>query len=103
MLRNLAIGAALAVLPCAAYAQTPASPLADSGDTSWLLASAALVLLMTLPDSAVLRRAGAAKNLLSVLLQIGAVDRDRLAAVDRARLLAGIRRARQRLALAGGR
>jgi Amt family ammonium transporter len=74
MLRKLAIGAALAVLPCAAFAQAPAALPADSGDTAWLLVSAALVLLMTLPGLALFYGGLVrAKNMLSVLLQIGAV------------------------------
>jgi Amt family ammonium transporter len=74
MHRKFAIGAALAALPCTAFAQAPAGPLADSGDTGWLLASAALVLLMTLPGLGLFYGGLVrAKNLLSVLLQIGAV------------------------------
>jgi len=74
MLRKLAIGAALAALPCAAFAQAPAALPADSGDTAWLLVSAALVLLMTLPGLALFYGGLVrAKNMLSVLLQIGAV------------------------------
>ena len=48
MLRKCAIAAAFAALPCTAFAQAPA-PAPDSGDTAWILASSALVLLMTLP------------------------------------------------------
>jgi Amt family ammonium transporter len=74
MLRTLAIGAAFAVLPAAASAQAPAAPLADTGDTSWILVSAALVLLMTLPGLGLFYGGLVrAKNVLSVLLQIGAV------------------------------
>jgi Amt family ammonium transporter len=74
MLRTLAIGAALAALPAAALAQAPTAPAADSGDTSWILASAALVLLMTLPGLGLFYGGLVrAKNVLSVLLQIGAV------------------------------
>jgi Amt family ammonium transporter len=74
MLRTFAIGAALAALPSAAFARTPLGPVADSGDTSWILASAALVLLMTLPGLGLFYGGLVrAKNLLSVLLQIGAV------------------------------
>src|SRR5688572_26119781 len=74
MLRTFAIGAALAALPTAAFAQAPAAPAADSGDTSWILASAALVLLMTLPGLGLFYGGLVrAKNVLSVLLQIGAV------------------------------
>jgi Amt family ammonium transporter len=73
MFRIIAI-AALAVLPSAAFAQAAAGPVADSGDTAWILASAALVLLMTLPGLGLFYGGLVrAKNLLSVLLQIGAV------------------------------
>ena len=55
-------------------AQAPAAPVADSGDTAWILASAALVLLMTLPGLGLFYGGLVrAKNVLSVLLQIGAV------------------------------
>jgi len=74
MLRKWAIGAALAALSCNAFAQTPATPVPDSGDTGWILASAALVLLMTLPGLGLFYGGLVrAKNVLSVLLQIGAV------------------------------
>ena len=74
MLRTIAIGAALAALPTAAAAQEFVPPAADSGDTSWILASAALVLLMTLPGLGLFYGGLVrAKNVLSVLLQIGAV------------------------------
>jgi Amt family ammonium transporter len=74
MLRTLAIAAAFAALPSAVYAQSPAAALADSGDTSWILVSAALVLLMTLPGLGLFYGGLVrAKNVLSVLLQIGAV------------------------------
>jgi len=73
MLRKSAIAGALAVLPTAAFAQVPAIPVADSGDTAWILASAALVLLMTLPGLGLFYGGLVrAKNVLSVLLQIGA-------------------------------
>jgi Amt family ammonium transporter len=74
MLRTFAIGAALAAVPSTAFAQAPAAPLAESGDTAWILASAALVLLMTLPGLGLFYGGLVrAKNVLSVLLQIGAV------------------------------
>jgi len=74
MLRKLAIAAALAALPGAALAQAPAAPTVDSGDTAWILASSALVLLMTLPGLGLFYGGLVrAKNVLSVLLQIGAV------------------------------
>ena len=65
--------AALAMLPGAAFAQDPAAA-ADSGDTAWILAATALVLLMTLPGLGLFYGGLVrAKNILSVLLQIGAV------------------------------
>jgi Amt family ammonium transporter len=74
MLRKIAFAAALAALPCAALAQDTAAPAADSGDTAWILASSALVLLMTLPGLGLFYGGLVrAKNVLSVLLQIGAV------------------------------
>ena len=74
MLRTLAIGAALVAAPSVAFAQTPTGPVAESGDTAWILASAALVLLMTLPGLGLFYGGLVrAKNVLSVLLQIGAV------------------------------
>jgi Amt family ammonium transporter len=74
MLRKLAVGAAFAALSSAAVAGVPAASPANSGDTSWILASAALVLLMTLPGLGLFYGGLVrAKNLLSVLLQIGAV------------------------------
>jgi Amt family ammonium transporter len=57
----------------AAAAQAP-GPAADSGDTGWILTASALVLLMTLPGLGLFYGGLVrAKNLLSVLLQIGAV------------------------------
>ncbi len=74
MFRKFAIGAALAAMPCPAFAQAPVASLPDSGDTGWILASAALVLLMTLPGLGLFYGGLVrAKNVLSVLLQIGAV------------------------------
>jgi Amt family ammonium transporter len=74
MLRKLAIATAFAALPAAAVAQAPAASPANSGDTAWILASSALVLLMTLPGLGLFYGGLVrAKNVLSVLLQIGAV------------------------------
>jgi Amt family ammonium transporter len=67
------IAAAVAALPAAAQAQG-AAPVADSGDTSWILVSAALVLLMALPGLGLFYGGLVrAKNFLSVLLQVAAV------------------------------
>jgi Amt family ammonium transporter len=74
MFRTFAIGAALAAAPSIAWAQAPSAPVAESGDTAWILVSAALVLLMTLPGLGLFYGGLVrAKNVLSVLLQIGAV------------------------------
>ena len=74
MLRKIAFAAAFAALPGAALAQVPAAPAVDSGDTAWILASSALVLLMTLPGLGLFYGGLVrAKNVLSVLLQLGAV------------------------------
>ena len=73
MRRKLAIAAAAAVAPSAAYAQDAAAA-SDPGDTSWILVSAALVLLMTLPGLGLFYGGLVrAKNFLSVLLQVAAV------------------------------
>ncbi len=72
MHRKLALAAAVAVTPCAAFAQDASA--ADSGDAGWILVSAALVLLMTLPGLGLFYGGLVrAKNFLSVLLQVGAV------------------------------
>src|SRR5690349_7524319 len=74
MLRKWAIAGAFAALPAAAFAQAPEVPVADSGDTAWILAASALVLLMTLPGLGLFYGGLVrAKNVLSVMLQIGAV------------------------------
>src|SRR5271166_2066003 len=41
-----------AAAPAAAAPATPAPPKIDSGDTAWMLASTALVLMMTIPGLA---------------------------------------------------
>jgi len=73
MFRRSVVVMALAAMPFAAHAQDPAIA-ADTGDTGWVLTAAALVLLMTLPGLGLFYGGLVrAKNLLSVLLQIGAV------------------------------
>lgn len=73
MLRRFATAGMLAALPSPAFAQEAAAA-ADSGDTGWILTASALVLLMTLPGLGLFYGGLVrAKNLLSVLLQIGAV------------------------------
>jgi len=67
---SIIAGAAVA-MPTAAYAQ---SASADSGDTAWILTSAALVLMMTLPGLGLFYGGLVrSKNFLSVLVQCGAV------------------------------
>jgi Amt family ammonium transporter len=76
-MRNLfAIPAALslALLPAVAAAQDGQIDVADSGDTAWILISAALVLMMTMPGLSLFYGGLVrAKNFLSVMLQCGAV------------------------------
>jgi Amt family ammonium transporter len=74
MLRKLGLAAAAALVPTTAFAQDVAGPASDSGDTAWILVSAALVLLMTLPGLGLFYGGLVrAKNWLSVLLQVAAV------------------------------
>ncbi|MHA6317369.1 ammonium transporter [Altererythrobacter sp. CAU 1778] len=57
-----------------AAAQVTQEVLSDGGDTAWVLVSSALVLLMTLPGLALFYGGLVrAKNVLSVMMQIGAV------------------------------
>jgi len=57
-----------------ALAQVPALPPSDTGDTGWIIAASALVLLMTLPGLALFYGGLVrAKNLLSVLLQCASI------------------------------
>src|SRR5690242_13511548 len=74
MIRKTAAALLLLALPFAAHAQDVTLAGPDSGDTAWILASVALVLLMTLPGLGLFYGGLVrAKNVLSVLLQIGAV------------------------------
>src|SRR5689334_2845189 len=70
------VPAALGLLLCPlfAHAQAAAPPVADTGDTAWLITATALVLFMTLPGLA-LFYAGLvrAKNVLSILIQCFAI------------------------------
>ncbi len=69
----LVAGLVAGLTPAAASAQE-AVAIADSGDTAWILTASALVLLMTLPGLGLFYGGLVrAKNLLSVLLQVGAV------------------------------
>ena len=67
------IVAALIISP--AHAQDAGDVVvSDTGDTAWMLAASALVLLMTLPGLVLLYGGqGHAKNVLSMAMQIGAV------------------------------
>ena len=74
MIRRLVAAAALAALPTAAFAQNPYAAAGDSGDTAWVTAASALVLLMALPGLSLFYGGLVrAKNLLSVAIQCGAV------------------------------
>lgn len=72
--RTILTATALAI-PAAGLAQEPGQiAVSDSGDTAWILTSAALVLLMTLPGLGLFYGGLVrAKNFLSVLLQCGAI------------------------------
>jgi Amt family ammonium transporter len=74
MIRSLAIAAAL-TLATPAFAQAPGTlDLADSGDTAWLLTSAALVLLMATPGLTLFYGGLVrAKGFLAVLVQVGGI------------------------------
>jgi Amt family ammonium transporter len=74
MMRKTATALALLALPAAAHAQEAAVASADSGDTAWIIAASALVLLMTLPGLGLFYGGLVrAKNVLSVLIQVAAV------------------------------
>lgn len=75
MKRIGAIFAAASLFPAAALAQDPALlSTSDSGDTAWILTASALVLMMTLPGLGLFYGGLVrAKNVLSVLLQCGAI------------------------------
>ena len=78
-LAALALTAAAACAPVAALAQSTTEDLSDSGDTAWLLTSAALVLLLALPGLALVY-AGRVRSssALTVAAQIGVLLEDRL-------------------------
>ena len=73
------IGAMAAMIPASlwpaiAKAQNGQIDVASSGDTAWILVSAALVLMMTMPGLSLFYGGLVrAKNFLSVLLQVGAI------------------------------
>ena len=63
-----------AITPVAALAQEGSIDVADTGDTSWILISSALVLMMTMPGLSLFYGGLVrAKNFLSVMLQCGAI------------------------------
>lgn len=72
--RRLTAALSFTALPAAALAQDPLVAAGDSGDTAWILASTALVLLMTLPGLSLFYGGLVrTKNFLSVVMQCGAV------------------------------
>ncbi|MBV1918717.1 MAG: ammonium transporter [Sphingomonadaceae bacterium] len=73
-LRTLTAASLLWAWPAMAMAQDGQIDVADSGDTSWILISSALVLMMTMPGLSLFYGGLVrAKNFLSVLLQCGAI------------------------------
>ena len=70
----VALAALTTALPVAARAQDALADAADSGDTAWILMSAALVMLMAAPGLTLFYGGLVrAKNFLSVLVQCGAI------------------------------
>lgn len=71
---GLGLAAAAMLTPTLALAQELTDDVADSGDTAWILISAALVLLMAMPGLTLFYGGLVrAKNFLSVLVQVGAI------------------------------
>ncbi len=71
---TLCLTAAAALMPTLALAQEATLDAANSGDTAWVLISAALVLLMTMPGLTLFYGGLVrAKNFLAVLVQVGAI------------------------------
>ncbi len=68
------IGAAIALVPADAFAQGAPPPKIDTGDTAWMLASTALVLVMTIPGVALLYGGMVRKkNVLATTMQVFAI------------------------------
>ncbi|MDE2597495.1 MAG: ammonium transporter [Sphingomonadales bacterium] len=68
------LAGALAALPTFAHAQEALADAGDSGDTAWVLVSAAFVMLMCAPGLTLFYGGLVrAKNFLSVLVQVGAI------------------------------
>jgi Amt family ammonium transporter len=66
-----ALFASLALLPALAGAEDAAPPTPDKGDTSWMMTSTVLVILMTIPGLALFYGGMVrSKNMLSVLMQV---------------------------------
>jgi len=64
-------GAAALLLAHAGYAQAPATPVPNKGDTAWMMMSTALVLLMSVPALGLFYGGLVrTKNMLSVLMQV---------------------------------
>jgi Amt family ammonium transporter len=73
--RRIRLALACVMVPFAAYGQTTAAGVADSGDTAWLLTATSLVLFMTLPGLAAFYSGLVrSKNVLSVLMQCFAIS-----------------------------
>ena len=73
-LAAVALAAAAALAPIAGFAQSTSEDLSDSGDTAWLLTSAALVMLLALPGLVLFFAGRARRNsALSVAAQVGAI------------------------------
>jgi len=71
---TLGLAAAASLTPTLAFAQQLSDDASDSGDTAWVLVSAALVLLMAMPGLTLFYGGLVrAKNFLSVLIQVGAI------------------------------
>jgi Amt family ammonium transporter len=68
------IVAAMALVPADAFAQGTPPPKIDTGDTAWMLASTALVLVMTIPGVALLYGGMVRKkNVLATTMQVFAI------------------------------
>ena len=66
--------AAMALVPADAFAQGTPPPKIDTGDTAWMLASTALVLVMTIPGVALLYGGMVRKkNVLATTMQVFAI------------------------------
>ena len=65
------LGLTACMFACPAFAQEVAAPIANKGDTTWMLISAILVMMMTLPGLALFYGGLVrSKNVLSVMMQV---------------------------------